>query len=308
MIKNYTQRVAQTAILDVKGSYAQRTQMAAAKNAEFFAQISDTFEKEKQISVKKFGAILRKFIPNIKLIIKKNQEKDASGCLHFQCPKGVIKGFILELPICAKNKTISASKGFVGMHETRHLFDYALNPKFSAKANESILEKRFPGYMSRVDKYYDFFDKHLYEDERSLSEVQKWDKNPEALVQKRLEKLEKKTRKVFAAPEISSDEKIEIMQAWRYALMTEKNANIDDITYDNKIALGKKMKKSKNSDAAEKLRLDTELDIKQEIRQEVGEEFFFDGKIFVLEKLLKEEIANHRREHAQQLQLNVKIR
>jgi len=304
MISNYVQRVANTAIYDVKGSYTQRNKLATQMNKRIFETLSDEIINKNQVKFGRLAEIIKSFLPGIKVVVKpnRNEKNIAQIGWNISSRSKLLEGFSVELLPKKNKKVVTDSRVCDAMHEIRHLIDYAFNPRFSSMKNRRAYSENFPEFNSRVDKYEKFYDSFLYADDMTYVQKERFHQNPELEIKRRKIRLDKAIRG-FMPKEASSQEKIKMLQGWRYSLMSEKNAYKDDITYENEMEFLKKKKtepslpKSAEKELREK--------IKNEVYQKNVEKFFFDEKIKILKTIIKEEIAGHRREHAKQLRASL---
>jgi hypothetical protein len=258
-------RVASSAkMLGIKGSATQRAQLAGELNDKLFRIIGDEFvrkmakSKKAKLSKEELARCINKIVPGVKVVIKSEKNPRCLGSLDQILSRKKVTGYILRLNDDVKK----GENESILRHEMRHLLDYATQPKLSARSNiGAIIKKLGNGSDSRMVRHWDFYSDTLYE-------KKVYEDN-----QKELSELVKKVNFHFKALRTPAEEKIEILQNWRNGLKTESNAYADEARFACK----------KNPDKY------TEKD--------VGD-FLFEGKIKMVNQMLKDEIAAVRKESA----------
>ena len=171
--------------------------------------------------------------------------------------RGCITGYSIELPTNKKKKfNILELSSF--MHESTHVLDYLLNPKYIAN-------------------YKLMCEKHIY-DKKYFSLYEKYFDNPEFMAQndrnKMLELAELETRR--GLKKISSDEKIIFLKFIKYSMEMEQHAYSQDVMYAKILQkLGKPIDKESLEDYTKYMA--------------------FSEKIDIVNKLIKEEIYKARK-------------
>ena len=261
----YPTRLAPSAILrGVKGTEQQRTELAQELNNKLFKLIDDVFEqkikmgKKPKLDIKELLSCIKQVVPNIKIKISEKLNRDEAGTVEniFDKTKKTIVGFRLSL---GGNLEQGVNENNL-RHEMRHDFDSITQPKINARFNTANLIGRLPNYTDYIDdKHYNFFDRVLYQE-----------KNYEDS-QRELEYLTKKIKKHFKKLETPPEEKIEMLQTWRHSLKSEMNAYKDESEF------------ACNGG-----------NVEEYMEVEIGD-YFFEPKIKLIEKMLKDEIASVRK-------------
>lgn len=293
MIKKFTARVLDTASIEgLKGNPLQRAKLAAAKNAQLYARIEDDFLKNGGVTPEQVTAILHELAPRVKVEIVEHTRLKSSGNISLKNSNGNIDGFKLSLPMIKPSEQMLIQDSSTLFHEVRHFFDLIINPKFTARHIQfslfDILKKR---------SYSKFYESTLYTINKN--KFHQLDR------QQKKDFIKAKISKIFKYPKISSREKIAKLQEWRNNLKTEKNAYIDGITYGKKLALAKDMQSGvkswdyvngmSDSENLDLLRESSAIATLWQVRHATDNIYFFDGKIEVIEEMLKEEIVKARR-------------
>lgn len=296
---NIAERITPRAKLaGIKGSKKQKAELATDLNARFFGMVSDAFEKRGEISKREIRGILKQLCPGVKLAITKNANENCYAFLDFlwDSTKGLIKGFSLELPLVEiAGKKVVKKENIAGLlHETRHIFDAITNSSSSARINSSPLGDKITGFDKRFEKYTNFYGTVLYGFELNREEIIDIMKTPHLAVPKRKAIMRERIEGIFNDPQATSEEKIEMLEKWRYRLQSEENAHIDGIVYQHKFD-------EIHSDPSE-VEKQTQS-INAEISNMVVDCYFFSGKIDVIKEMLAEELAKTRNAHAESLGL-----
>lgn len=308
MIGSIAQRVASTAKLaGIKGSLAKRKEIASGLNAQFYGMVSDIFERQGEVSLTQIQRFLKKLCPGIKLNVKQNDHKAFIGRLRYLEKKKKIIGYELMLPTVESTKKDNSIFGkFTRLvksvilpyessgkevlkkehlenlfHETRHLFDRITDSVSLARVNAIPLKGKFKGYSERSNKYINFCFSKLYPPEFKLQEIREMGVNSSTIISNKKSTIRKGIEEVFDDPQVTYEEKIEVLEQWRSNLRTEQNACVDGIAYKNK------------------------FNKKQPTEEDSGiiDRFFYKGKIEVIEEVLAEELAKARNKHAESLGL-----
>lgn len=298
----YYQLVAPSAIYETKVPFPKRNKLAAKMMEQCFNQLSDCFVGKKGPNARKTGSVIRSVLDGVKIIITKNKEKNyiaQMGYTFSKKAKRMLGGFTVQIPFATKAKTLAVGNFHCVMHEINHTVEHALNPKYTARTNRSYLEGKFKGLDHRIGDYDRFYLSVLYDDERSPKDLSLARVNPKKARRERIYNIEKGIREVFSDPKISSNEKIQMLQDWRYSLMREKKAYTAQVLYQNKMEFKKKL--VHHESCKDELREYYKKKTAADTRDLVEDHRFYSAKIAVVSKLLREEIADHRQKHAQSL-------
>jgi hypothetical protein len=322
MIETKTPRVASTArIPGIKGSNETRAQMAYAKNEAFFEEISDIYVKNNEITLDEAAAAIKKHYPsNIQFAIGPKTSNRYEGVLRTSIINNVASSYTMEVPIIERNgKKVINTLNPVDLlcHEARHFFDNIMNSKFTARRNITKLDKKLSGFKERSKEYQKFYDNYLYPyglGERSLAINQLSSKDK---AENHIPELKKKIMEIFNKPQVTTEEKIEILQDWRHGLKTERNAYEDGANFQHKTEIKKQIKETKENTTikaalgmtAEEFRAKL-LEIKaRELKENKykNDDFgFLNDRIKLLEELLKEEIQKARKGNTDKVQKETK--
>jgi hypothetical protein len=260
-------RVASSAkMLGIKGSEAQRTQLAGELNDKFFKIIDDEFvrkaaNKEKaELSKKELVGCIKQVVPNVKINVKYINDPMSFGYLEKTINKGknTVDGFVLGLEGAVKK----GEDHVVLRHEMRHFFDYMTQPKLAARSNTAaIIAKLGKGSESSVSSHLDVYSDLLYQPKT-------FEDN-----QAEISVLAKKLNGYFKSMRTPAEEKIEILQKWRSGLKTELNAYNDEAKFACKDSPDKYWKEN-------------------------AADYLFKDKIKLVEQALKDAISAVRKESA----------
>lgn len=283
------ERVGRTAKIIIRASDQERKLMANAKKAEFFCICQDIFAKRSEITHKEIKSTLKKLCPpGINFNVVTNTEKKHQGSVAkiYDDPVDPITtvGYIMNLPFVRDAKgyrTLNKKYAEVLFHEVSHFFDFIYNPKIASRLNSMPLFDRFIGYGKRAEAHYELYETQLYakefQDHLGIS------KDP-LRIKQRSESIKNKIYEHFNKLHVSSEEKIEILQKWRYSLLTEKDSYTDGIV--------------KN------MILNNKPDIDQAVNKTVNEEYFFTDKIAIVENCLKAEISKFKNRIAEYIKID----
>ena len=266
----YPERIASSVRMPgVKGTEAQRSQLACELNDKLFKIVEDAFwrkTKKKevpQLSERELLNCVKKVLPKVALHVKYQKDPICAAFVEpvFNAPQKTIVGLILGMKSALKKK----KNEFLLRHEMRHIFDYMTQPKILGRTNTSNLVGKLKNYNHIKDmKHFDFYIGNLYRSRQCTED------------QKEISLVAEHIKDHFEVLKSSPEEKIEILQKWRYGLKTEVNAYNDEAGFACKENPKKYLKES--------------------IR-----DYFFEGKIRLIEQLLKDEIATVRTGHAEKL-------
>lgn len=316
------QRVAQSAKLpNIKGSYTQREHMAMSASKKLFGWASDIFEKktklgnDAEITTDEMISYFEESYPNLYLGIGVEQNKKNRASLLHISEEGIFKYFAMNLNFTnnAKGEYVISSENINPfIHEHRHLCDFIYNPKFLAK--ESIFNSVFNKKLKTANLFENFYENHLYANE--IEDI----KTP-LTKEQRIKAIYEKTKNILDLAE-TPEEKIAVLQYWRYSLKTEINAYKDGVYYQNKQAIKNNQSKfdngrqvvayirdelyfdSRKIDVADKYKklkkfFSDATDIT--IDSQINKKLFLPEKLKILESMLGQEIVNARKIHKENL-------
>jgi len=207
-------------------------------NSDFFQMIDDTFERKEQqgfepvVYLDEIRNFYKKTLSKLNIIVNKKSSSDLAA--QYGSSNGVttVKGFELNYKI--KDNKDFIKKGDAETlsdiaHENTHLNLYLTEPKFTRRYLNTNLDQ----IIDEIQ--YNFYDSLIYNNELEnlAPDVQKkFLENPKL----RIENVENKTNAFFEKFSISSEDKIEILQAWRHGLKSELAAYRSDIEAETNYA------------------------------------------------------------------------
>lgn len=309
----YFNRVAETARLaGVTGSAQKRNAIAARLNQKLYVMNSETIQKrveaggKKYITLKEFAANFDKLISNIVVIVKKNEDKTCNGNVQPLCEKnekGMIAGLLLGLPLEKHGRgfILRENQMKTTTHELRHILDLICQHKMLARKQKSFT------YKQKLE-HNALYKKVMYKEEAQ---------NAKTRIPVIKKEIDKHFNNIYS--NFSLDERINIMQLWRYNLQTELNAYKDGAFYDlqpmfkdTKNGMSKQAKstfglsfydfdKDFRSDGFATLQEKQKglTNYKKEViknkNKKVNDRFLFEEKIELLEKMIFETIIKVRK-------------
>jgi len=145
------------------GSCADRTRMAVDLNKQIYSDIYPLYQNSDFANIRNIERILKKNMPEsiffrLKKLTPDEGEKYAGGLITYFFNNKVVK-YKISLP--AKNNKLHISNIPTLMHESMHLFDVLLNPKY-IKTAEKVKEKKL------FDISQDIYEKCYYNNEGYL--------------------------------------------------------------------------------------------------------------------------------------------
>lgn len=288
-------KVAPTAILKgTSGSCEKRTEIAAAKTQMVFEEIQDIFIRQKApVTRETLHEIIKKHAPNVKFNLMHYKDSPNAGEVETVYKNNIVKSFDIKVPMLEHKgrMVIGADKTEVLMHEIRHFFDYITQPKLSAKSNHQALFDLDAGYAIRNSIYDDFYEQKLYIKEKASEKgflgLFKGKEDKQAKLEKEFKKLFENTPK---------SEQILLLQEFRNGLMTEKNAYRQGIELEGLLHINLESQHAKPSEGLEIFKK-IEMKNYEKEADKVLEQYDFDSKISVIEKLLGEKILQVRSAH-----------
>lgn len=292
-------RVASTARATFKGSDAQRLDMSNKVLGNFYNNTKDVFVKNSEISKEQLEKELKKSFPgiNLKCISKTESFDNAALETIFDKTEKTIIGYNLELPFYEKSGKLflKESEAEHLYHEVSHLGNFVYTPKLGARLNTNGLNKKFAGFEQRSNDYNKFYRSDLYVDE--FIDNLKMD---EVKILARKEKCTKSITNLFNKPEISSEEKIEVLQGWRNSIKTELSAFPNGMKYGNQLEIAQAIKQYKGVQNLPKDLIASKTANMEKTRDwTVYNSYFFADKKKIIEEMLKKEIAKVRKNSAQ---------
>lgn len=259
------ERVASCARLKIRGSEKQREKLKVELNDTFSKIIKESFDKkikEKQkpsLNHQEILDCIKQILPTINIRVGKERQAGINGGVKtlLDSTKKVV-GFALKL----KSDVKKGKNEETLRHEMNHILDFVTQPKTLARYNTDSLVGKLANYNENRDlTHFAFYSKYLY--------MPKTRKSDEQEIKFLAKKINEHFEKLKAPPE----EKIEILQNWRYSLKAEKNAYWDEANYMYK------------------------ENPKQYLLVSYGD-FLHEPKIKLVEKFLKDEITAVRQESA----------
>jgi len=249
-----------------KGSIASRVKTSERLNKQIFQQIIPLFEKKSSCFLSDLKNRYESSMPENKSVkvlpIKQSVYFEQSGYVMLNDDVIAADCYILGIESRKKGKKnnimVKSLPYFV--HESTHIFDYLLNPKYLM--NLAKMEK-----LGIYDKYYyKLYDKLFYNSEHTSDFGLK---NKDKI----LEQAEAETRK--ALEKIPYEEKIVFLNHMKYSMQTEYNA------YDQEYKLVEYLRKTRNFASLKKCK-------------NYNEYYHFSEKIEIINKLIKETIQKER--------------
>jgi len=265
----YVPRVAASArIAGVTGSELERTQQVQQLNKKLFELIDDVFEKKTamgekpKLNEKEFLNCVKQVIPDANIKIKYNKKLHSEGSVDYiyknKKEKTVI-GYLLEMKAAIE----AGENEGTAVHEMWHSIEKMVQTKIAARQNAKSLIGRLKNFTeAKNQKHTDFYCDELYQ-RKELKDVSD---------EKQLKVISSSMKRHFEDLKTPSDEKIEILQRWRYSLKTELNAYKEECRYI--------CKKMGNPDTT---------------FNNLYGDYLFAPKIKIVEDMLKDEIASVRK-------------
>ena len=243
-----------------QGSLSARYKTTENLNRKVFQRMLKLYEKKDLCSISVIKNNYNDILPEKKNIqITQLPLKDYNNCgagTDVEESKGCITGYSIELPTDKKKKfNISDLSSF--MHESTHILDYLLNPKYIANYRQMCIRKIYD------KKYFTLYETY-FENPRSMFNSDKKQILASAEIETR-RKLKK----------IRSEEKLIFLNFIKYSLEMEYHAYSQDITYAKLLQkLGKPIEKESLFD--------------------YNQYMAYPEKIEIINKLIKEEIDKNR--------------
>ena len=295
MFLSINSRVEKTAVLDIIGSKTDRKLIAKKLHDRFDRQVFKILDKKSQISGSQVETIVHKICPNVKFSIEKCLESYMAGYL---APKSDIitngvKGHSLALRLKYKNKQYVVNYGVLE-HEMTHFFDSITNPKFQIEfSNKTSGDENVNNSISNL--VMRFYNKHLYNIKDTV-------KTPKVPVNQRINKLKAIISEFLEQNGFVGSHKIEVLQQWRYFLISENNASKQSAVRGNRLLrkLFVESVKDKADSSSKRTNLDKQIQslkniFKEKTKVEIQNdksEFFFESKIKLIEQMIIDERKN----------------
>jgi len=240
-----------------RGSISSRTALCEELNGRVFRRMLQLFDKKNSCGIgvikNSYNGILpeNKYVEIAPLPVRDCNEY--SGGVSFQDDKNTLKGYLIEVPVNKKKKlNILELSSF--MHESTHVLDYLLNPKYVANI-KNMYEK---GIFDK--EYYKVYEKYFYNENLSKTGSKK----------EVLRRAEEELRK--ALKDVPYDEKIIFLKYMKYNMEMEYHAYNQDIKYA-------------------KLLQDLNRPVDEESLEDINRVMYFPEKIKIINKVLQEEFA-----------------
>lgn len=306
-------RVERTArLMGAKGSAADRNKLASNLNKRFYVMVTDTISKRVQkgkqayINANEIGKHIEKLAQGVLLYLEKAVDPIYGGFVMPHQLKGNVNsifGLEMALPFVKRGNTNILREDDLDllMHESRHFFDMITQPKHLAKEN----------HFARIKQsgHWKFYEKNVYTTHENMtgSDVKVG--------------LKSMINIHFDKRKTSLADRINVLQYWRYSVLTELNAFKDQTFYcakpvykqlKQKILSGEKVNISTENDlgngfnseefSTKKDRIKGFLnfekqDFEHNKKTDIYEEYFFNEKLNLIEELLAESIAKARAKH-----------
>lgn len=240
-----------------QGSPNERYHYAQKLTADFYDLAKDEFGTY-DVKLSKIKKLYLKLLSPHKRIEVSGLENNtnATGRVMIGAnKKGNVEGYFIQIKPNAITKGLSLQEFGTLMHETDHLFSYFTNPKYTQR----VIKMTINGYRNK--KYHQFFDKELQSAKKQ---------NRKDLISVLTKKLDKYFKNK------TNDEKINTLQDFRYRLINERNAYNTGNFYQNAIEEYHPKVLSQKTEP---------INIKN---------FYFDEKIEIISKMLKNTIQEER--------------
>lgn len=243
-----------------QGSISARYKTTEKLNKKVFRRMLKLYEKNDLCSIAVIKNSYNDILPEHKNIkITQLPLKDYNDCgasTDVEEIKGCITGYSIELPT-DKMKKFKITDLSYFMHESTHILDYLLNPKYIANYRQMCIKKIYDKkYFSLYEKYFENPTIMLKSDKNQLL------KTAEIETRRKLKK-------------IPSEEKLVFLNFIKYSLEMEHHAYSQDIIYAKLLQkLGKSIERKNLID--------------------YNQNMAYPEKIEIINKLIKEEIKKNR--------------
>lgn len=298
-------------LTDISGSVEKRTRVAAYRNKRLFLMTVDTIQnrvnkKSANIKYDEIFNNFRKIAEGVVIFIdkqKKNKRQKASAlCEQIDGRITSIFGHTIFLPLkkVGKTEVLKEKDVYAFIHESRHVLDVASQPRMLASEN------RFSRLKKCKKSAWKFYEKNIYINHPNLKKKERVIPN-----------LRKQIQDFFDERKISNKDRVTILQYWRYCMITERNAMMDDVLVSNRksfVEAGKVIVNGKNiksnlkkiginfnvdkyltkTDKLKALQKYSKAKYETIVKRIDEEDMFYTKKINLLIKLTSETIAKER--------------
>ena len=245
-----------------RGSITQRTKLTEELNHKVFDRMLQLYGSKDSYGIDAIKNNYNSLLPERKKIgILPLPAKDCyeynGGVVVDEAGNNVLSGYSIEVPT-NKKKKLSILELSSFMHESTHILDYLLNPKYIANYRQ-MCEKNICD-----KKYFDIYERYFYNTEEMRNNSK----------DKMLKLAEEKTRE--ALRRVSYQEKIIFLNYIKYSLEMEHHAYKQDYFYAKIL---KKLGKP----------------VEEENLKDYNKYMAFPEKIEIVNNLIREEIAKIRK-------------
>ena len=246
-----------------KGSVSSRIRISEELNTKVFQRMLQLYDKKNACGIGAIQSSYNSLLPerkNIQIapLRLKDYDEYGGGVRIEEGRRNLLSGYTIEMQTNKKKKlNILELSSF--MHESTHILDYLLNPKYIANYRQ-MCEKNIYD-----KKYFDIYTKYFYNTEDMMKNSKR----------KMLELAEEETRAGLKS--VPHSEKIVFLNFIKYSMEMEYHAYNQDVLYAKMLQkLGKPIDK--------------------ESLEDYNKYMAFPEKIEIINKLIKEELDNKRAE------------
>lgn len=274
------------------GSAKARQKMAEIQTRRFYDMVENDFFKKGGITKEQIKGAIKKLYPDVKVDVIKNNSWTCNGSINPSLDDDLnLMGYKLELPF-NREDVLEVEQLRTLQHEIRHLFDLIYNPIYSKSFSRVLTLPSIKFF-----KYKNFYKKNLYPSFNKIKNT-----NP---------KIKKESKK--SLENLSPQDRIKILQWWRYLLQTEKNACVDENIYGRIFFIHDNLRDIDSParvDFLKHFNISKEKYIRDLVAQskdDFGQSKYqklnqqTNKKITMLERLIKKEISGERRRIAKNL-------
>lgn len=279
-------------LTNLKGSPLVRDAKAAKLGGEFRKWTFDvlrTKQKENkplELTLDEIKNFYKQKFPDINLEIGRNDDKSCGGSVRTMFDKKNNScEFVMKLNFSNNKDGLPVMKKddvYILFHEDRHFADNILNPKIVARP-------AFICFAIGDNKYkdiYKFYKKNLY-----CTKYYMENKIP----------IDEAITDFFEKQKLSSEEKINVLQDWRYHIKTEINANENEHILSYKLAVDLRKEKAKIKILNDLRNKISSYYINFKINFIINDLLLYPAKLKLLESMLAQEIKDHRVKHSESL-------
>lgn len=245
-----------------RGTIKSRIKTADELNGKVFQKVLQLYGRKENCGINAVKGGLNSVLPerkNVQILPMAHRDSDEfSGSVDIEEEKtNILTGYTIKLPVDKKKKFCVIDLSQL-MHESTHILDYLLNPKYIANYRQMCERNIYD------KKYFDLYENYFY--------------NPDGMrdndKQKMLELAEKETRKGLRR--VPHKDRIIFLNYVKYSMEMEYHAYSQDLKYARILQkLGKPV---------------NEADLKN-----FNDFMAFPEKIKLVNKLIKEELDNLRK-------------